>query len=394
MIRISLTILLLAQAGHARADLIELDSGGAIRGHIVRDDSDDRSVLVVDTPWGRVALKRGDVARVSPEPPGLAEYHRRAPTVSDTAESQMALALWCRDRGLADELRVHAGRVLELDPDHEEARRLLGHRRVNGEWMTRDALLASRGLTRHDGEYRTRHEIELAEREKRREQTRREWRERVFTLREQLDSPNPEAARQAARRLTEVSDPQAVAPLIELLNSEQSPRAKPVLIRALGGCSGSAALGALVRIALDDPDTESRALSLEQLAASGSPGLAGPFVAALSSSNNARINLAADGLLALGATGAADALINALVTTHKFRVGNESGGDTYSVSRGAGTHSFGGGRPKVVKRQIKNPRVLNALVALLGVNFSYDQSAWQEWLANQQITAEIDLRRD
>lgn len=389
---LTLALSLLALVG--AADEVRLESGGAIRGEVIRDGDLPRSVVAVESPWGRVHLPRTDVASVTPQSPAHAEYRRRAPTVSDTADSQMALALWCRDRGLGDELRVHAARVLELDPEHEQARQLLGYRQVNGQWMTRDDLLARRGLVRHDGEYRTRQEIELVKQAEAVEAATREWKRKLGDLREELGSPRAEVARNAAEALTELTDPLALGPLIELLYDERDPRAKPVLIRAVGQYNNGAALGALVRVALEDPDPEARAVSLEQLATSARPGLAAPFVGALGSSDNVAINRAADALLALGADDAAGPLVEALVSTHRFRVGNDSGGDTYSMNTGAGTHSFGGNSPKVIKRQMKNPSVLNALVELTGVNFSYDQHAWMAWLASRQREVEIDLRRD
>ena len=78
----------------------------------------------------------------------------------------------------------------------------------------------------------------------------------------------------------------------------------------------------------------------------------------------------------------------------KTRTGNNSGGDTYSLNTGTGQHSFGGGGPKVVKRDLKNPRVLSALVKLTDVNFLYDESRWREWLASREVIVSVDLRRD
>ncbi|MEW6742397.1 MAG: CAP domain-containing protein [Planctomycetota bacterium] len=56
-----------------------------------------------------------------------------------SADDQAGLAEWCRSRHLDDKMREHARRALEIDPDHATARRLLGYRRVAGEWVGDDS---------------------------------------------------------------------------------------------------------------------------------------------------------------------------------------------------------------------------------------------------------------
>ena len=45
----------------------------------------------------------------------------------------------------------HAERVVELDPTNAEARQMLNFRNVDGEWMTREQMMSSRGLVFHSG---------------------------------------------------------------------------------------------------------------------------------------------------------------------------------------------------------------------------------------------------
>ena len=51
------------------------------------------------------------------------EYERIRPTYADTAEAQWELAQWCREHKLPAQRTVHLRRVIELDPEHVEARR-------------------------------------------------------------------------------------------------------------------------------------------------------------------------------------------------------------------------------------------------------------------------------
>lgn len=386
--------LLAALAGMASGDEVRLRSGARVEGRLVDSPVGDRSRLVLQTEYGSLALDRDRVRRIVEQSPAESEYDRRAPSVSDTTEAQFALAMWCRDNGHAEGMQRHLRRVLELQPDHEEARTLLGYQRVDGEWMTREDVLASRGLRRWQGDFLTVQEIELLQRTERVDDTLLEWRRRLADLRSDLDDRDPEVARQALETLESLADPAATAELISLLAEEEVPLVRRKLTAVIGRLGTRAGLVALADLALTDPDAEVRAIALEQLADDGRPGLTVPFVAALRSPNNATVNLAANALAALGSAAVLDPLIDTLVTTHRWKTGNDSGGDTYSVSPGAGTFGFGGGGPKVIEKQIQNARVLAALVHLTGVNFLYDQAKWKAWLASQQQEQAPPLRRD
>ncbi|MGL4512320.1 MAG: hypothetical protein ACRCT8_04460 [Lacipirellulaceae bacterium] len=383
--------------GASRADVVELTSGGRVEGSVVTDPERSRNELVIENPWGRVVVPRTAAAKITTRSPAEVEYERRAPTVSDTVESQLALARWCRDNGLAEQVRTHLARVVELDPEHAEARKQLGHQQVGGRWMSRDEVLAARGLVRHQGAYRTHQEVELLERQRLADEKARGWKARLRALRRDLDDRRPEVARNAADALASLGEPGAAGPLAELLLEERDPLAKQLLARAAAALPSPATLGAVARVAIDDDNPETRAAAAEALQAAGergAQGLAGPFVGALGAKSNETVNRAADALALLGREQSIGPLIDALVTVHKFRVGNDGGGDTYSMNTGTGQYSFGGGGPKVISQPLENPRVLEALVGLTGENFGFDEPAWRAWLASRQIDEQFDLRRD
>lgn len=378
----------------AVGDEVVLDSGARLRGRLVESDTSDRSRVVIATPYGELAIDRDRVRRIVEQSPAEAEYARRSPSVSDTAEAQFALSMWCRDNGHAEGMKRHLRRVLELQPDHEEARTLLGFQQVDGQWMTREDVLASRGLRRWQGEFLTQQEVELLQKTEQIEAAQIAWRRRLAKLRTDLNHRNAETARLAAATLDNLADPEAVPELLSLLADETEPLVRRRLVAIVGRLGTRPCLIALADLALSDPDLEIRAVALDFLAADGRPGLAVPFVAALNSPNNVTVNYAADALAMLGSPAVIDPLIDALVTTHRWKTGNDSGGDTYSVSPGAGTTSFGGGGPKIIEKQLQNPRALAALVHLTGVNFLYDKPRWKAWLASQQEEQAPPLRRD
>ncbi|MGW8257759.1 MAG: hypothetical protein ACWGMZ_09770, partial [Thermoguttaceae bacterium] len=90
-------------------------------------------------------------------------------------------------------------------------------------------------------------------------------------------------------------------------------------------------------------------------------------------------------------------LINALATTHKYKI-NKSGGNnstsaTFGNAPGAGGLAVGGG-PKILIKRISNQAVLDALSAITGQNFAFNQQLWFEWFKAQKRSENVDARRD
>ena len=50
-------------------------------------------------------------------------------------------------------------------------------------------------------------------------------------------------------------------------------------------------------------------------------------------------------------------------------------------------------KPKIIKRDIPNQDVLDALVAITGMNFNYDSVAWNAWYAAASKRPDFDARR-
>lgn len=376
------------------ADVVELKNGGTLRGEVVRNTELPRSVMAVESPWGPIVIDKREIQKLVTESPSLSEYRRRAPAVSDSVESQLALAMWCRDHGLGDQLRQHLERVIDLDPNHQQARSLLGYQKIDGVWKTRDDLLAARGLIRFDGDFRTQQEIALIERRRTSEEVDLQWRRTLIQWRKQIDSTDPETSRAAVESLSSLNDPMASKQLVRLLLNEKQHGIKLLMIRTAGQIDTRATVQTLARFSLEDNDPEIRASCLEQLELTKLTGITAPFIASLNSKDNVMVNRAADALAVLGTELSLKPLVEALVTTHQFQIGVDTPGDSYSLNTATGQHSFGGGGAKIVKQEIRNPRVLEALISLTNTNFLYDEPTWRNWLASRQVIAQVDLRRD
>jgi hypothetical protein len=70
----------------------------------------------------------------------LAEYRQQRAQAADTIPGQLELASWCSARKLDDQARAHLTRVLDFNPDHVEARRLLGFVLINGTWVSQQEI--------------------------------------------------------------------------------------------------------------------------------------------------------------------------------------------------------------------------------------------------------------
>jgi HEAT repeat protein len=258
---------------------------------------------------------------------------------------------------------------------------------------THAETMARMGLVRQGGAWRTAQEIELIERAEKAAATRREWKARLERLRRRLDVPAESAA--AIQEIRGISDPLAVQPLVDALLAEPVQRVRGLYLEALGRIPAPDAFVALVTVALDHADPETRIAAVERLRLVGPHLALPPLVAALAGGDNPRVNRAAEALGRLGVSAAVEPLIGALETEHATVVsdGRAPGSTSATFTPAGGGLSMGGG-PKKVKVRLRNEAVLEALIALTGVNFQWDQAAWRAWLANERsLPVDYDLRR-
>jgi hypothetical protein len=388
-----------ASGGVAWADVLELKNGGRVEGELADSKDGDQTYVINTADGGQLTIARSEVARVVPQTKDEEEYQRRARAAADTVDAHWDLAQWCREKNLRSAYRDQLAHILELDPQHAEARQALGYQKVNGQWMLRDDIMAARGLVLYEGKYVTRQHVELLERDKQARSTDADWNNRIDRLRRSLTGRRQDRADQALGELRAIRDPQAAASITDWLRHEQDPELKRVLLETTAQIDHPLALNALVELSLSDPDDETRAQALEYLVKSGRPGVAGAYIRALKSADDNVINHAAEALQTIGDTDAIGPLIDALVIKRKGLVSGGSPDQHAYVftpkGGGGGVNSFGSAPPKIVTQTIRNPFVLTALVKLSGgTSFEYDQEQWRTWLAAQAKTNAVDLRRD
>lgn len=119
----------------ACADEVRLTNGRTIVG-IARHEEPNR--VVVESRFGELRFPADEVQAIEPGRTDIHEYKERWDALNDTCPSaadMFALAQWAQERGLVRYVNGLLTRTLELDPDHAEARQLLGYVQFEGNWM-------------------------------------------------------------------------------------------------------------------------------------------------------------------------------------------------------------------------------------------------------------------
>ena len=162
MLRIVLVALLVSLAGVARADRVHLKSGAVIEGKATRAAGQ----VLVEVESGQIGLSVDEVDRIERGASPVQEFEakREALGPRDIA-GRVALANYCRDRGMRGRDEQLLREVIELDPDHAEARERLGFVGREGRWLTREQVVEIERLRAQAAiaaRQRERAEVELA----------------------------------------------------------------------------------------------------------------------------------------------------------------------------------------------------------------------------------------
>ena len=134
-------------------------NGQTVHGTLVRSDDDVIVVRrVIDTKDGvssaDMIYPRSLVDGITPVPSAIEEYAIRKSVTPMTFISQLALALWCRENGLASQAAQHAIASDGLEEDNAMTGKLLdelGYHKFDGHWQVERAYLAAHGLVKYDG---------------------------------------------------------------------------------------------------------------------------------------------------------------------------------------------------------------------------------------------------
>lgn len=167
-----LVLLALAPFAVLRADTVHLKSGGTVDGSIV--EKNDKSVTI-KTKFGVQTISMADVAKIEAKAAPEEEFKKRRGSVAaNDAKALFDLYLWAKSEGLKNQATQVLRDILKIDPDHENARTLLGYVKFDGKWVSEkekqkleaDSVRAEKekqGLVEYKGEWMTPAEKEAKE---------------------------------------------------------------------------------------------------------------------------------------------------------------------------------------------------------------------------------------
>jgi hypothetical protein len=257
--------------------------------------------------------------------------------------------------------------------------------------------MKERGYVYSKGKWMLPQEVEQQAEKTKHEAAAVEWAQKIGRWRKWLGTKQDDEARENFRNITDAA---AVKPIILGLRREPSVEVRLLYVEVLHNIEVSESERALAIAAIDDASEEVRLTCLDYLKTKRRPEVVGYFVGKLKAKDNVTVNLAGVALREMKDPSAIGPLIDALVTNHKFKIPAAGGeGSTSSTfSKGPGGSGGGGlsvgGRPQIRHQDFANQAVLDALVAITGQNFSWNQAAWKDWVAAQKKPEPVDARRD
>ena len=360
-----------------RADTFRLASGGQVQGEWLNKEEAPLVRYVIRQPSGLILkLTQEQVREHLRELPAEREYEERAEQTPDTVPAQWKLADWCRDHHLMRQRTTHLQRIIELDPNHQGARALLGFAFVNGRWTTKQDYHRSEGFEFYKGRWRTSQEIELMETRSKRELAEKAWLAKLVRLRAHLGSDKG-----SADIIMAIKDPEAVPALGTMLSRERLRQVKLMYLDVLENIRTSDALQVLVRTALSDDDEEVFHYCVDKIVRLKVPHIADSFIDALKDASNPVVNRAAMALARIDDPSAISPLIDSLITVHQRTLPGRipPGATATTFSSDGGTSVIQNEGPRIIIARVENQEVLAALTKLTGTTFGFDQRAWRLW---------------
>lgn len=402
-------------------DVIRLKNGGEVRGLISKTSAPQDSAIVIRTVGGaEVTIDRQEIDFISTRSPLVEEYYSRARRIPDTVESHWELAAWCLQRQMPTQRREELERIVELDPNHDDARKSLGHIRHRGEWMAKDEAMARQGYVKYKGRFVTEHEFDLLEKTAAERSAEADWHPKVRRWVNMLTDRDPIRRSEGELALRSIADPDAVSGLNQFLASHENPLGRKMFVDIVSRMPGKKPVRRLVDRILLDSEPAVRDAALAGIATDQAEEAVRYLLPGLKHKDNAVVRRAAVGVGKFGDQRTVPNLIAALISSHRVRVQVPSANAMGFANTPNGVRQFnpnngyGGSSPSqieglaltgqlpygaVVLREpneiihtttvsvdVRNEEVLVALRKITGKDFGYDQRGWQRWHAANDDT--------
>jgi tetratricopeptide (TPR) repeat protein len=200
-----------------------------------------------EVQFNRQWVKIDDVPRLASNDTDLATYLGKRDKTPDTLSGQLALARWCRARGLEEQARAHFNQALIFDPDNREARAELGYKRVGNSWIAKRELDA------------------MIDEAQRLSQSLNKWLPKAMLIRGGLAQRQGADFDGAQKLLADIKDSGAI-PALEYTLSAVTEQCATMLVEKLAQWDDLPATQALVRQAVYSPWDNVRELAAKKLA--------------------------------------------------------------------------------------------------------------------------------
>jgi hypothetical protein len=395
---------------------LQLRSGGLVHGELVAEATKEKSLWVLKVADGtKVAIDAGHVIGVKRDS-DLEAYRAQSASLSDDAEGHYQLARWCLSNRLDPLGRMHLRRAISINPDHAEARAILGYVKPRGskQWILLQQLQAQRGLVYHGREWTLPEAAEIEDAKERSEATQREQEKRFRRMVKSVREQN-KYAEQSLSDLKGMNHPSLAGVISkELREGNHSQDLREIFVGLLRSMDSAVAMDGLIAIALHDQNGTIRDMAIDAI--DGNPTARIRAVTTciflLKDKDNRTVNAAASLLEELPEELALFPIVDALNTDHSFTQNSPgmqagTGGVAPNSGQGGtggttgGSFTMGGGGPKTITRSFRNQASHLALQSVLdtmgdqsGNDFGYDENAWLEYLAQQLGGYQGELFRD
>lgn len=383
-------------------DVIHRSGGGKVTGTILPAESTAEKVFI-QTRAGKISVSRSEIESIETTDAEVPSYEAAAAKYPQTADGQYDLALWCQDNKFPAEYRKHLQRVIELAPDHAEARKRLGFELVNGRWITHEERLESQGYVKHNGKYVLPQEKKQSEQADAGRKAVQEYYRKARVWQKQLRQSDPNKQGTARKDILAIRDPLAVKPLVDVLGDKGNDAERRLLVEALANIPGPGSTEGLLLVALNDPAPTNRQAAAVSLKPRKSAELVQRVAGVMRENKNVRVRSAAKLLGDIGDATVVPSLIDALITVHETIIeptfmdqvarANSSSTQLKAVYTQAGAgmrvnhvpvNNGPIGERVVITEEIRNAEALEALAALTGQNLGYDKARWFAWFQNNE----------
>jgi|GEM_PF-830724 len=391
-----LLAMLIVAASPLHADIFHTKAGDSYEGEIVEDIG---TAYHVRTRLGVTTVKKNEIERIEEKPSPWAEYRKRRKACKNTAEAHYQLALWCDEQGLSVERRDELEHAIEIDADYEPAREALGfERNARGEWVEPKVKRSAASRARRQREQEDRQIQKIIA----------SYHVKVRAIHDGRMSPKRrkvtrEKFMKARESILGMTDPLAIPALSKIL-SEGTVAARLVLVEALAQFDYDEATMNLLVLSVLDGDERVRSEAARELGRRDDPRVLDRMRDALESEEEDVIRNAAAALGNMKAVATVPDLI-AHLSIEKMgtvrltrpvylgQIYGTFGGPTRYICDGRvvrydpvdisvlGSGHMIGVDTAYVREPVSVYRteVQEALIAITGKNFGFDEQAWLRW---------------